>query len=528
MAKKKSIFKNILKIDVILQHSWFWYCLTGMVFLSAIVYQANMLINHDVAWYIYAAGRMLNGAELYKDIIEVNPPLNFFITAIPVYFAKVVHLPATAVYKTFIFIIAILSSLVCGSFSAKILKGSPSTLRHLFLFLIAFIFTVLPMRDFGQREHVFLMLCMPYFISTIAFALGEKSSIKTSLLIGIFAVVGFLLKPFYLIIWLILETFLVVDKKNVRILYHRYENIVIILVSSIYFTTLSAFWPRYITLTKIALRVYHAYSVPIYIILSYRISLFLLMLLCILFFRLQNKHHAKKIFVIFLTIAVTSFFIALFQRKGWPYHFYPYKATILLFLTLNIAHFISRIIKLEKTFRFGFNGFLLVVLTYFICFQIFIPIKNNLRNPPYDRIMTQKLIELVKKHAQNEFIFLFSTSVSPAFPVVNYTHNDWASRFNCLWFLPALYPHDYRPQRYHKKSEMNYIEQYIFTTTISDLQENQPALIIVNTSPMKQRFKGWDFDFIKYFSQDTKFKKFISRYQKIGRLYSFDIYKLIG
>lgn len=522
----ENIFKNILKTDDILQHRRFWYCLIGVVFLSAIVYQANTLINHDVAWYVYAAGRMLDGAELYKDIIEVNPPLNFFITAIPVYFARVTHLPTTAVYKTFIFIIALLSLLVCGSFSAKMLKGSPSTLRYLFLFLIAFIFTVLPMYDFGQREHLYLMFCMPYFVSTIAFALGEKHSSKVSLLIGFFAAVGFLLKPFYLIIWLVLEIFLVLDKKNLRILYHRYENILIILISLVYFTTLTTFWPRYITLTEIALQVYHAYNVPIYMIFSYRISLFLLMLLSVLFFFLQKKHPAKKIFIVFLIIAVISFFIALLQKKGWSYHFYPYKSTILLFLTFNIAHFISRIIKLEKTFRFGFNGFLLVVLTYFMCFQIFIPIKNNLNNIPYERKATQTLIDFVKKHAQNESIFLFSTSVSPSFPLVNYTNTYWASRFNCLWFLPALYPHNYKPQRYHDKSEMNYIEQYIFTTTISDLQQNKPKLIIVNTSPMKQGFKGRDFDFIKYFSQDTHFKKFIDRYRKIGKLDYYDIYKL--
>ncbi len=522
----ENILKNILKTDNILQQRRFWYCLIGVVFLSAIVYQANTLINNDVAWYIYATGRMLDGAELYKDIIEVNPPLNFFITAIPVYLARVTHLPATAVYRTFIFLIALLSLLVCGSFSKKMLKDSPPTLRYLFLFLIAFIFTVLPMYDFGQREHLYLMFCMPYFVSTIAFALGEKQRNRVSLLIGFFAAIGFLLKPFYLIIWLVLEIFLVLDKKNLRILYHRYENILIVLISLIYFTTVTTFWPRYITLTEIAFQVYHAYSVPVHMILSYRIGLLLLMLLSVVFFWLQKKHPAKKIFIALLTIAVISFFIAILQKKGWPYHFYPYKATILLFLTFNIAHFISRIIKLEKTFRFGFNGFLLVVLIYFICFQIFIPIKNNLHNIPYERMTTRNLIKFVKKHAQNKSIYLFSTSVAHSFPLVNYTNTYWASRFNCLWFLPALYPHDYRPQRYHNKSEMNYIEQYIFTTTISDLQENKPELIIVNTSPMKQGFKGRDFNFIKYFSQDNHFKRFFDRYQKIGKLDYFVIYKL--
>ena len=521
----KDLLERIPRTDTILRHRWFWYCLIAIMFLSAIVYQANTHINHDVAWYLYATGQMLNGSELYKDIIEVNPPLTFFVTAIPVYLSRLFHLSPTTGYKIFIFLISFLSLLYCNIFSKKIFRHSPPTLRYLFLFLITFIFTVLPMHAFGQREHIFLILCMPYFLSVIVSVLGEKYTAKNSLMIGFFAAIGFLIKPFYLIIWLILEIFIILDKKSIRALYHRYENLLIIIISFAYLTALTVFWSRYITLTKISLQVYHAYNSPVTMILSYRIDLFLLMLVSVLFLSLQKNHPSKKIFVLLLIIAVSSFFIALFQKKGWSYHFYPYKAMILLFLTSNISHFISRIIKLDKTFRFGFNGFLLLVLTYFICFQIFIPIKNNLANPPYDKQTTQRLIDLVKKHAPNKYIFLFSTSVSPSFPLVNYTDTHWASRFNCLWFLPALYPDNYRPQRYHKKSEMNYIEQYIFTTTISDIQKNKPALIIVNTSPIKQGFKGRDFDFIRYFSQDNQFKNFINTYRKAGTVGYFDIYE---
>ena len=35
-------------------------------------------INHDTAWYLYATRAWLDGAQLYVDIVEVNPPLSFY------------------------------------------------------------------------------------------------------------------------------------------------------------------------------------------------------------------------------------------------------------------------------------------------------------------------------------------------------------------------------------------------------------------------------------------------------------------
>src|SRR6476646_3329097 len=40
-------------------------------------------VDSDVAWQLWIAGRIHEGAHLYRDIIEVNPPLWFWM-ALPV------------------------------------------------------------------------------------------------------------------------------------------------------------------------------------------------------------------------------------------------------------------------------------------------------------------------------------------------------------------------------------------------------------------------------------------------------------
>ena len=62
--------------------------LLGAVWLASLLYFLQATPNHDVAWYLVATDRFLDGARLYRDIIEVNPPLVFYLTVPPVAVAR--------------------------------------------------------------------------------------------------------------------------------------------------------------------------------------------------------------------------------------------------------------------------------------------------------------------------------------------------------------------------------------------------------------------------------------------------------
>ena len=38
-------------------------------------------LNHDTSWYFVATEAWLDGAPLYSEIMEINPPLAFYLTA---------------------------------------------------------------------------------------------------------------------------------------------------------------------------------------------------------------------------------------------------------------------------------------------------------------------------------------------------------------------------------------------------------------------------------------------------------------
>jgi hypothetical protein len=54
-------------------------CGAGYAFVLAVLLRAIPL-THDVVWQLWIARQLLQGAEIYRDIWEVNPPLWFLVS----------------------------------------------------------------------------------------------------------------------------------------------------------------------------------------------------------------------------------------------------------------------------------------------------------------------------------------------------------------------------------------------------------------------------------------------------------------
>jgi hypothetical protein len=54
------------------------WLLVGVVFVGAILMRQFVPLNTDVSWLLVVSERMLDGQHLYRDIIEINPPMAAF------------------------------------------------------------------------------------------------------------------------------------------------------------------------------------------------------------------------------------------------------------------------------------------------------------------------------------------------------------------------------------------------------------------------------------------------------------------
>src|SRR5215475_7788185 len=160
-------------------------------------------LKDDVAWLLYVARRWLAGRELYVDVVEVNPPLIVWISAIPMQIASWLRIDAQFTAIPF-FVAAVLG---CAWWTASLLRGS-SRLFEDRLPVFAAIGTVLlvvPAGDLGQREHLLVAFMLPYLALFSRSLDGERPALRDALIAGVLAGLGCALKPRYAGVFLALE-----------------------------------------------------------------------------------------------------------------------------------------------------------------------------------------------------------------------------------------------------------------------------------------------------------------------------------
>src|SRR3954462_5020651 len=77
-------------------------------------------LKDDIAWLLYVARRWMAGRELYVDVVEGNPPLIVWISAIPMQLASVLGIEAQFTAIPF-FVAAVLG---CAWWTATLLRGT--------------------------------------------------------------------------------------------------------------------------------------------------------------------------------------------------------------------------------------------------------------------------------------------------------------------------------------------------------------------------------------------------------------------
>ena len=76
-------------------------------------------INHDEAYLMALAGRLLDGGQFGKDIMDMNPPHVWWISAMPVWFARQIGLRLDVAASVFTVAMAVLSVAAVARLTAQ-------------------------------------------------------------------------------------------------------------------------------------------------------------------------------------------------------------------------------------------------------------------------------------------------------------------------------------------------------------------------------------------------------------------------
>jgi hypothetical protein len=494
--------------------------IAALIVGTAIV-ELRSLINHDTAWYLYAGSQYLAGGQLYRDVfVDVNPPLGFFLTLPPVILARLTGLFAVDLFIVYVYLLIVLS-LAATWWLLRADSGLSRIAQRGLMILAAVVLTVTPADQFGQREHLMMVLALPYLALAVLSARGHGIPWPAATAIGLAAGLGFAIKPYYLLVPLALEVYRLAAGRGRRTLL-RPETLGLAATLVAYALVVVLVTPEYLTrIVPYALEVYNqAYQNPLLVVL-WRIETVMLPVGCLVHVATRRNQLAPQLGDVFMIASAVFFITYLAQMKGWDYQLYPASSCLILgYGALLLNHLAASRSEPAAPGATSLTRGIAVASLLLIA----ILTGNDAVHLGYKLRFTEIMTPYVERYARNHAIVVLGSNVSAGFPLVNFSRVDWSSRFPTLWLLPGVI----RKRASGEASDpalLDEMESFTRDAVIADLTARPPDLIMVDDRDRKTYFGDLAFDYLDYFKQDPRFARIWSDYVWVAEEVDFDIYR---
>ena len=504
-----------------------WLALVAATAFGALLRYLTALINHDTAWYLDATARWLAGGVLYRDIIEVNPPLAFFLTVPPVAVARAGDLFPVPIYVVYVFLLIALSLLLAWRLSRAWPDEDGVLLRRGLILAGLLALSFRTAGDFGQREHLMMIFVFPYLILVALRAARLDCAPALAIATGALATLGFGLKPYFLLVPAVLEAYLLLRTHALRRAF-RPETLTLGIGLVAYLGVIAVATPDYLTtIVPFAREVYWGYETELWILLL-RAKLAMLCLLLLGWFYLSKRKQiaSRQLTDVFCLAALSFLAIYFVQSKGWYYHLYPAVAAVFLaagaLLLVAVGSRARTAAPSGPLARRG-TGLFLALMASLLLFDAQV-IRGSYSNP-----FMQAAEPVVREHAVGSPIYTMSAHVVLPYPLVTYTGARSVSRFAGLWLIPGLVRKQAEIDGHSGNGAPTALQrsigQYLRDAVVADLRRDPPTLIIVDVRQRKTYFGDLDFDYIEYFSVDPRFVEIWSDYELLTTFPGHQVFK---
>jgi hypothetical protein len=483
----------------------------------------------DVSWLLYAAERILDGARPYVDVVEVNPPLIVWLNVCIAAIGRAAGVAPLLIYRLAVIGCAVLSAILGARMMRRLPATDPGRLDRWVVLL--FLFAALPMvrADFGEREHLLVLLASPYVLAAALRLRGVAMPGLEPALVGLLAGIGVALKPYFVVLPLGIECFLALRARSFRP-WLRPEPAVILIVGLGYLAAVFLLLPQYLDLTRMMGALYAGYlRGPAWLtaLLGEGAGLPLFALLA--FVALRRRAAQPELWDVLAIAVVTLLASALIQGKGWRYHFYPsmaYGAVLLGVMLRDARRPLSRLA--ERVYAAACAAALATVVLITVAACVHQTAAPN--DPRYDADPNYAdLRRLIRDEAPGGTVLVLSSNMASAFPLIPNSGARWASRFPSVWLLPALYMDQLRSDAqlaFRSPSDMGPAERYLNEAVAEDLSRYRPDLLVVLRAGPDRRDMGIRrLDYLAYFSRDARIAPVISEYGWLADVDEYRVYR---
>ncbi len=517
----------MIRLHLLARRPPVWLAAAALAILSLMAQLAS-LGTPDMGLFLYLAGRVLGGARLYQDIVESNPPAIIALNLPVVLTARALGGSEFAVYRLASAGALLATLLLCRHLLRGYVAPDHPRFRRVLLLVLVFVLFPLAGEDFGQREHFVLAAFLPYLLLTAARARGAVAPARLGVGVGLIAACGLALKPQYGLLLGGVEFWRLLHRPD------RCRALTPELVTALgallaYAVFIVFMFPGYVRLVATLGPAYTTFLRVSWLGLLLLAPAAALVWFSLLagFVAMRRSREPRALGLMMLAVAI-CFAVAAAQQKGHRYHFYPSFGLAIVLLVLSIVASrpaVTLATRLYERVTQVLLAGLLVVLTGAAARTAAggTPAEHQVRDE------TLWLADFVRKRAHGGPVGVLSYHIASAFPLVNYAGVPLASRFPCLWLLPASYWSELgrdEPLQYRPLDGMPAAERFLNDAVREDLTRGQPrVLLVLRPAPDARRHFLRRVDYLKYFSRQPALAEFFAGYRIVGRRGEYDLYE---
>jgi hypothetical protein len=448
------------------------------------------VINHDAALYLDCGIRLASGQRPYVDFLDLNPPLIMYLSVLPALLARALSIHVIVAFHLLVFALALASALACRRLILRSALGLSLNESRGFAFILllgSFFLLRTAELDWGQREHLFILLYMPFFLSRWIRRAGGTVGPTAALYVGLGAGIGASLKPHFVLIALGVELIHLIASRRFRSLLQpeflvfagtgvAYAGHFLLLPADIR----DAFFIRWLPMIREG---YGAYNEPWNVVLL-RPGVLSALLLLIAALAVVHGIDAPRaglarLFIAFGLFGLAGYFI---QQKGWSYQQLPALFGGMMALLVAFSARASEKSGPQPT-RWPDQRLAVLVLigaAFASATLVMARARDGFRPWPDPGIGQILHFETQPGDA----ILMISTSVGQIYPLRLQVGRPAGSRYLWTFPLPMIYasergpvdaPFPFRSRAVMEQAELHFLEDLG-----EDIAKNRPRLIMID------------------------------------------------
>lgn len=483
--------------------------LSSAVIIAAclIVYFAVVMVmptTHDVVWQLWIGDRLHNGSRLYVDIMEINPPLWFWMAQTVSAVGGLLMLES----RTILVAAITLWSAASACLVLRLTSDFPGA--RLFVTLSSAAVAVYSFRYFGQREHLALLAAIPYAVLIARRRSGASVEVSLALVIGLLASVGFALKHYFVAVPAMLEVWLAVRLfRERRYRCFRPETLALGFCALAYATAILSLTPEFFTTIVPMVRMaYDSYEVDWFTALVRPQLMFSAMAIILALGMTRDDQDGDRPLeggradiVAALVLAAVGFaFSFAIQKKGWPYHGLP--MVLAAFAALGAALSLG-----DRPFRRLRSYPLATGLFIFLCYSGFAA--GGYTSPVRDTVEN-----MLADVPADEPVAALGSDPMIAWPMVAERDvHPWPLRYYALWMLRALVENE---KLASPDPDLRRFGNQVRHETATDLACRPPRMILVDDAEARLGLLKGSFDLLEWLKKDSRFADVFEQYRFVA------------